>query len=214
MLCRVESSIFGKLLVPAAPPSSLLSPARIFRGPYGRTDGPTTHTCAHCALSLHFRLRMEDGVKGGAGETVRCHLSLLFPPPHRPLAVSSFRGTSQFKASCCWRLSVQGNPVGFDKCEIVRAQNLSKSQGGAVEERRLPPLCWRSTLPLPLPSKHFTPSYTFWSWERWKVSLEGRSEEHATNEMEREGEFRNGRGGKERTRKGNGKRRRGATGMP
>ena len=66
------------------------------------------------------------------------------------------------------------------KVELSAHPTSASSHASALEQRLVdPPLC-----SLPFPSKHFTPSYTCRSSERWKVSLG--EEEHGTNEMERE----------------------------
>ena len=89
-------------------------------------------------------------------------------------------------------LAIQSIPVSaspykdaqliLPKLELPAHPTSASSHASALEQRLVdPPLC-----SLPFPSKHFTPSYTCWSSERWKVSLgEGR----ARNERDGEGEF-------------------------
>ena len=133
--------------------------------------------------TVDFRLRIEDGVDWREGD--RETVPSFSPFPLQPIAVSSFRGTLQFKASWCRRLSVQGGPVGIGKSEFASSPNPSKSQGSAVEER-LPPLCCRSTLPLPLFLEAFHLELYILELGKVESLTGGREEECAMNERERE----------------------------
>ena len=119
--------------------------------------------------------------EGGRAQPTFHPFSQLFPPPSRG-------GGTLFKAS--WSLSEQAPRIGFEKSAANPRDPIEPPVDGGSEGEAAAPFCCRSTLPSP-PSKHFTPSYTFWSSERWRVSFEGREREGRRNTQ------RDGWGGRE-----------------